>query len=730
MPQHTDLAFLGIIPDIPKYYANVRGVSFIIDLIILCFAFAELMKFAGEKAKLPKRLGGILGFIFGAALTFAIHGAGYTLLQHWLVGVTLALVLGTAAFKYVKPYWGTWASLIFALFVGITILGLTRVALGETMRGILSLIIMIATIMGIIALFMGLLGKRAPGAPAGSTPPAPVPPIPPDLKPITDAFTALQQDMDARFAAQSASLGRIEQAVTDITGILRNVLLKIKDFENFLRSWQNWFSQIEQRFDDVKNAVTVNKKLVESHINTMTAWRADADKFRDAVTRTLAELKTRLVDGGNRLAAALAELAELKKQEKFLSDRAEAFNTGLQKIHERIDKLPEDLAKPLLAERTKLEALFKEVIIDRIKALDGVMERADKMIEMLKKWSAPELRSITERITQTQNDLIVRMAEFDTRLNELIELGKREPTKTDQINELISAVQEQSRQIEAMTQQAVTVLEELKDFEPTLAQLLQSVLALKEIKTLKVNFGTVVQYLKKILDKLVAAERENAQRALPPAELVVDLSDIDRAIDDQYDLLQDVMKKVKKLMEKLTLAFDFNARADEATWKAQAQEAIDEAKKDVGEIKLEEAQITAVQNALHKDREQLQAHRTAGPLPPDEHQRVAKLEQRLAGFEQFETDLMNFFRNIDQSLVQQVVVAISERVEERRKAGQRPAKVSGGYVLSRLDEYVKKLAQAIEATLTIKRAVEAERARPVRKVPAKKAAKLKPRKAR
>jgi hypothetical protein len=174
---------LSWIPDIPYYYETVRGISFFVDLFLLCLVFAELMKIAADQAKFKPRMGAIMGVILGAALTFALHGAGMRLLQNWVTGLFIALVVGTAVYKLAAPYWGKWRAFFFAVFLALVILALASPDLfREEMHGWLSLFILIGIIMIISGLLSGLLAgarKKKKGAPpTPPTPPTPTPPTP------------------------------------------------------------------------------------------------------------------------------------------------------------------------------------------------------------------------------------------------------------------------------------------------------------------------------------------------------------------------------------------------------------------------------------------------------------------------------------------------------------------------------------------------------------------------
>lgn len=170
-----------MLPDIPHYYANVQSVSFLVDLFLLGFAFAELMKEGADRAKLPKRYGAIIGFVLGASLTFAIHAAGATLLQHWLTGVIAALVCGTAAFLFAKEHWGKAWAIALGIFVGLSVIGLTNILEDPTLASLFALL----ALLGIIALiffFVSTLAHTPPspgpviGHPAPQ--PTPTPPLP------------------------------------------------------------------------------------------------------------------------------------------------------------------------------------------------------------------------------------------------------------------------------------------------------------------------------------------------------------------------------------------------------------------------------------------------------------------------------------------------------------------------------------------------------------------------
>ncbi len=175
-----NIPFLSVIPDIPAYYAATRGFSFVIDLTLLCLVFAELMKIGADRAKLSKKHGTIVGLVFGAALTFALHGAGYNLLQYWFTGLLAALVAATAAYNYAKPYWGAWRALGFAIFTALIIMALAvKGAFGDAMKPWISLFIMIGILALLFAILSGML-TEARGeegeAPAGEQPQGGTPP--------------------------------------------------------------------------------------------------------------------------------------------------------------------------------------------------------------------------------------------------------------------------------------------------------------------------------------------------------------------------------------------------------------------------------------------------------------------------------------------------------------------------------------------------------------------------
>jgi hypothetical protein len=164
------------IPDIPLYYSTVRGFAFVVDLILLCILFAELMKISAARARLKGKFGVILGVILGASATFALHTAGYNLLQHPLTGFIVAITVGTVTYRMMKPYWGFWPAMALAFFLGMGVLAVTAAAFSRQLSGwfaLLMLIFFIVVLLTTILHFRGAGAARG-GIAGGAAPPAPL----------------------------------------------------------------------------------------------------------------------------------------------------------------------------------------------------------------------------------------------------------------------------------------------------------------------------------------------------------------------------------------------------------------------------------------------------------------------------------------------------------------------------------------------------------------------------
>jgi hypothetical protein len=162
------------IPDIPLYYSTVRGFAFVVDLILLCILFAELMKISAARARLKGKFGVILGIILGAAATFALHTAGYNLLQYPLTGFIVAITVGTVTYRMMKPNWGFWPAMALAFFIGMGVMAVTAAGLSRQLSGWFALLMLIFFIVVILTIALQFRGAARGGVAGGGAPPAPL----------------------------------------------------------------------------------------------------------------------------------------------------------------------------------------------------------------------------------------------------------------------------------------------------------------------------------------------------------------------------------------------------------------------------------------------------------------------------------------------------------------------------------------------------------------------------
>jgi DNA repair exonuclease SbcCD ATPase subunit len=738
----ADIPGLRSIPDVFYYYENVRGVSFIVDLVLLSLAFSELMKFAGKKAKIPGRLAGILGFILGAALTFAVHGAGMRLLQNWLMGLLLALFVGTAVYHLAAPYWGKWRALFFAIFLGTVIFGFAAGAIaGAAVQGWLSLFLLIGIAVIIFALLSGLRGRLlpgAPGAPGAPTPPGIPPGAPPDLGPIVNAINDLRRDIAAHGTTFVSSLERIERGILNIERFIGDLARDLPRVEAFLNSWQSWFPKVNEQLDKIKEEVAKAGGLLDRHLQFLTGWKADWDKFVKSAETALSALNGQLNGIGGQITDIAKNTKTLAEEQARLNELVKKYDGVLTGINDRIGKLPEDLKTAVTGEFQKVVVALGEVK-GALGGLSTMQTTLASMLEILRKWEGPAVQDIINKIESARKSIIEKIKELDKNLDATV--AAKGATVGDIENSMVILQNGCTGSTQTITD-AVKIIDGMKDLGPRMTELIDTFT--KYRTDAGAAQGRVTDLEKKVAElekRLVDAEVEKTRReeeerrraaaeatsAGAPAAAVelANLDVIDHEVDAQLVVLQDLMKKLGGVMKDLTLP-KFDAKQDEATWRMQVQGALNialsKAKVNIDELKLGEGQIANIKAIIQRARADINQHRLfIGPRLPGEAAKLDEIDQTLKSFEDFQNKLFALFTNISEYLSSQAIAAINIQ----KTAGEK--QVRGKMVRDVLVAEILNIAKAIEYEKVIKaRLRKAKKETAERKKAAEKAAPRRP----
>jgi len=723
-PIFADVPILSTLPDIPQYYANVRGVSFIVDLVLLTLVFAELLKEAGRRANLPTRASAIIGLVLGATITFAIHATQYTLLQHWLTGFIAAIVAGTAAYLFTKEHWGKAWAVLFGIFIGMVVLGIAKVFLGETMRGLFSLLVLLGIIALIIALISGIRtaaggGGRGGGGGGG---------VAPDMGPILDKINQLGQRMDQNFTQQGETLGRVEAAITKINDILTDVLQRLDKLEGFFTSWQEWFTKVDGKLEDIKTSVLAGKQLLENHISAMGEWRNQWNQFSKGVNDALTALKAQLENATKQLGDIVKGIADIGQSQERIEGEIKNHDRVLADLQSKIAGLPILVQQALGPEFAAVVSELR-LIKSKLGALSTIRTNVNKILELVQKWEAPAIQDIINKIEASKQDIINKIKELNDRLNDVV---KGKGADANQIIYNLGVLQNAGHDINGNISDATNVINGLKDLGPRLTELLKSYGTLKgEHEESQQRLKTWETMLKdfgaKIVQAMEQARREEAVRAAPAAaeeaaeaRELTDLDTIENAVNQQLTLMQDVMEKVREVIIALTATLPrrISTKATEEEWKTAIQAALNialqKAKVNIDELRMGAGQITSIKNVLERARKDVQAHLALiGPREPDEQKQLQELDQLLKGFEQFEDQLFALFSNLSETLSTQAIEAIKQKIQERVATGEKKKdikQVDASYIIGALQQRFEQLAKAINIVKVIwKKVTEAKK---------------------
>jgi hypothetical protein len=670
--------FLTSIPDVVQLYSNTRPFAFIVDVILLCILFAEGMKIAAERARMSKRFGAILGIIFGTSLTFAIHAAGYTLLQHWFVWIIIAVITGIWFHQFTKETWGGWSILGgFALAMGILAIGRGASA-GEFSSGIVSWIIWIMAIVGIIVLITRLFSKGKGGGDGGPGPgpsPGPTPGPDKDLTPILAAIAQLNDNIGKGFAKQTeifvSSLEKVEKAVADLKGILDNILANIQPLKDFFAQWNAWAGQVLQRFDTITAEVSQNGKLLAQHIANMAEWQKQWETFRSGVNVALTDLTKKMDNALDRLARIANDILEIENFQQKMNQNVGGMNAQLAKLGQDLGALPANVVAEL---RPDYQAISGELgtVVQKLDELTPVKQRVDEVLEILKKRNTPELQGVIQKIESSKNAILKAIADLSSDVDKISKKG--EDGQAQEVTALIANVQQAGNDVRDNVNVVGSTLNEIEDTAPLLSELLGKFKSLETVKDLKGVIDDLSKRLGKLSDKVgkhkkaraeavATTEQQEAKEAAQEEEEVQDLDKIDALLIAQYTTLNAILTNIKKTIKGIsTIKFRTESKT---VWEGQLRAEFRRVSESVGTIQMDKKTMDATLEQLTIARTHLNKH--IENADPREQAGLRELDSRLAGFEQQQKQIRNFLLNAKIELL-----AIGNQVIKEQKKGEVP----------------------------------------------------------
>ena len=708
--QESALAFI----DIFYWYQTSPGFSTVVDLLLVSMVFGSLMAEGARRARFKGKFGGVLGIIMGFAVTYAIHAAGYKLVDHWATALLTMIAAGGGAYALTRGMRTGWR-VFYALFTAFIIQSLfTMVFFPRWISATFGIIVIVGLVLALFAGIASLFG-RGPAAAGAGAPGAPGTPTGgPDLTPIVNALNALQQDMEARFQTVNTGIGNVITRIGNIEIAVRDILNQIGPMQAFFQQAYTHFAGVLSALGIINARVAAQGQILQQHVTEMSAWRGEWTTFRGRVETGLLGLENAIRQQIlPQLGTITTDIRDVKNGQAALTSDITRLGTQLTAAESRITTELGTVSKEIDDKHKKLLGELGE-INDKLKGIKDIQKRVDDTYAIVEKMSKTDLANLAQQLTDHEASVKRKLSELEASMDKLSKQAKKDPKAAAKLEKLLADMQKAAGDLTSNSTAINTTLQNLQQFMPQFQELLQN---MKELQP-KINaLGPDISTLKiGIADLIAAIDRaaQDAQRQAAGEE--ANLGNVERAINEQYEVMKALMPQVRALMGNLTLTINFNPKENEAKWRQQAKDALDKAKVGVGEIKLEETKITAVQTALHKARTDLATIRAVGPLPADEMQQATELDRRLEGFERYETNLLNFFRNMDVTLQNQVVDAVNEIIAARASAtpAAKAKPITGQQVLVKLDAFVKELAQAIDVTLTISRQV-----RQIRKTRAK-----------
>jgi len=653
----ADTPVLNIIPDIPYYYKSVPGFSFIIDLILLSLACAQMLTFAGEKAKMPKKLGAIIGIIFGASLTFAIHAANYTLLQHWATWLFIALEFGFVMYLRYKPRFGTGGALVVGFLSAMVPLALGRGATaGEYAQGWTNLALFA---LAIIALFSVWGNVRRGGAEGGDRGRPPTPTPGPDTE-TTRRIVALE----AAAGQHEQRLGLVDRAIQDIRGLIDDILRRLADLEEFRRSWERFFQQLQPRIDDLQAQITRNHQLTDSQIASIRTWQTEIDTFRNNNDRALAELAAQMESGRQRLETVRAELAALRADHQALNSRVEDVRRQVDSLTQRVGQLPAEIAAtiqqqqidPINAKITELQG--------KLASMQGIEKRLKDLEDLVQKLDIPTLTTQLQQLKQAQEQMTKAIEDLQKKINAIT----RNPKDGKALGKGVIDLKNSNRNVINQFSIIDSTLKDVHLFAPQLAQLLDGFKQLTEAQRHSQEAGTLIATLADLMKKChanvgQAEEKEQKKKGAKKTEAALEevtLNTIQQNVNTQYALMVDIRKKVEAIMHNLDLNLMRKQGTETqylAAWEAQLKAALNEAvvdaKKDLKQkFTVEELKLKECIEQLHQAR--LVAERIVA-ANADEQKRKAEFVQHITNLEAREAHLLKFVDQFEQTITAQVI---------------------------------------------------------------------------
>jgi hypothetical protein len=705
----ADTPVLNAIPDIPHYYKTIAGFSFIIDLTLLSIMMAQMLTFAGQKARLPKKMGAIIGIVFGASLTFAIHGAGYTLLQHWLVWLFMALEVGAAMYFRNSARFGKGAALLIGFLSTMAILAIGRAATaGEYAQGAVNLGVWILAIIGLFAIWSNIRRGGAEGGGGGGG----------GGRGGPDEETVLRlAALEGAIGQHDQRLGLMDRTIQDIRGLIEDILRRLREVEEFISSWRNWFTnELTQGLNNLQTQITTSQQVTQQQIAALQAWSGEVTTFQQNTDRALLEMNARLNEGKTKLEGFAGDLRSLRADHAALSARVDGLHTAHNSLSQRVAQLPAEIQQQLKPELDSIRAKITE-LEGKLAQVAAIESRVRSLEDITSKLDIPTLTNLKQELDRVRGEMNTSIADLQKKIADLAKNkpGRKSPKEVEAARKGCVDAKGANSGVIANLNIIDSKIRDISGFGPQLAEFLKGFATLSDARKHTQDADGIKETLKKLLKDCNAkvGQAEEKERKKKGAKKTgaaleeVTLDSIQQNVNEQYRLLMDVRKKLEAVIHNLdvkVLRKTDDEKRDKARWQVQIKSALDmavtETKRELKtEIDIEKLKAKECIEKLHQAVQEAERFASTDPA---ETKRTAEFVQHIRNIEAREAHVLEFVDRFEETLVAQVI-AVASADPSSVPSGSGSVQRALAPYLESLDKVLKELEVIQTVVLAAKR---------------------------